>query len=320
MDSIGHDSVRKKISFVVPCYNEEDNIKEMAHALTTLASDSLTAYDYEIIFADNCSQDGTRNIIREECARDKRIKAIFNTRNFGQFNSVYHAMCQATGDAVIFFPCDFQDPIELLPEFVKAWEEGHSVVCGIKVTSDENRVMRALRTLYYRLIKKMSSVDQIEHFTGFGLYDKSFVKVLRDLDDPMPYLRGIVAELGPADRKDIEYRQNKRRAGKSHYRLYDLYDEAMLGFTSYTKVGMRLATIVGAFFSVASIVAAFLYLVLKLLNWDMFPGGTVPTLLSVLVLGSVQLLFIGILGEYVVNINTRMMKRPLVIEECRINF
>ena len=207
----------------------------------------------------------------------------------------------------------------MIPKLVAEWENGYKIVSAIKTTSKENKIMRFLRTCYYKLIKKMSDVEQIEHFTGFGLYDRSFIDVLRDLDDPTPFLRGIVAELG-FKRKDIPYEQQRRRAGKTHNNWYSLYDAAMLSFTSYTKIGLRIATLLGFFVAALSLLAAFVYLILKLVFWDRFAAGMAPLLLAVLVLGSIQLFFIGLLGEYVLSINKRIMKRPLVIEEERINF
>ena len=215
--------------------------------------------------------------------------------------------------------CDFQDPLELIPRFIQEWEKGYKIVCGIKTSSKENKIMRFLRTCYYKIIRKMSDVDQIEHFTGTGLYDRSFIQVLKDLDDPTPFLRGIVAEMG-YKRKDIPYEQQKRRAGQTHNNWFTLYDAAMLSFTSYTKVGLRIATIAGFVMAFVSIIVALVYLILKLVYWERFVAGVTPILLAVLVLGSVQLFFIGFLGEYVLSINKRMMKRPLVIEEERINF
>lgn len=309
----------KKISIVIPCYNEVENVGPISQAVIEQMAASLPEYDYDILFIDNDSTDGTRDQLRLICAGDKRVKAIFNAKNFGQFNSPYYAMCQTDGDCAITLCCDFQDPVEMIPKFVQEWEKGYKIVCGIKTASEENRFIRWLRTRYYKTIRKMSDVEQIEHFTGFGLYDCSFIQVLRELDDPTPFLRGIVAELGP-NRKDIEYTQPKRRAGKTHNDFFTLYDAAMLSFTSYTKSGLRIATIVGLFMSALSLLAAIVYFILKLIWWDTFPAGSIPVLLAVLVLGSMQLFFIGLVGEYVMNMNTRIMKRPLVIEEERLNF
>lgn len=309
----------KKISILIPCYNEEDNVVPMSEAVVRLFEEKLTEYDYEILFIDNDSSDHTRLLLREICGKNKRIRAIFNARNFGQFNSPYYGMCQTTGDCTVAMCCDFQDPVEMIPQFIQEWENGYKIVCGIKTTSKENKIMRFLRSCYYKIIKRMSDVDQIEHFTGFGLYDRSFIQVLRELDDPTPFLRGIVAELGYR-RKDIPYEQQKRRAGKTHNNWFTLYDAAMLSFTSYTKAGLRIATVLGFAMASVSMLVALLYLILKLLYWEMFVAGMAPILLAVLVFGSVQLFFIGFLGEYVLSINKRMMRRPLVIEEERINF
>ncbi len=309
----------KKISLLVPCYNEKENVVPMSEALTKVLVSRLSGYDYEIIFIDNHSTDGTRDLLEKLCEKDKKIKAIFNCRNFGQFNSPYYGMLQATGDCVVTICADFQDPVELVPEFIKAWEDGYKIVCGIKTSSKENKLMRLMRTCYYKIIKKMSSTQQIEHFTGFGLYDRSFIEVLRGLHDPTPFLRGIVAELGP-ERKEIEYVQAKRRAGKTHNNFYSLYDAAMLSFTSYTKVGLRIATFSGLIVGAVSVIIGLVYLILKLAFWDSFPMGMAPVLIGMCFLGAVQLFFIGFLGEYILNINTRVMNRPLVVEEKRLNF
>ena len=307
------------ISVMVPCFNEEDNVVPMSEAIINVFEQDLPQYDYELLFIDNCSTDRTQELLRGLCAQNSRIRAIFNAKNFGQFNSPYYGICQTSGDCTIAICCDFQDPVEMIPKFVAEWENGYKIVCGIKSSSRENRFVYFLRSCYYRMIKRMSQVEQIEHFTGFGLYDKSFVDVMRNLDDPTPFLRGVVAELG-FKRKDIEYTQARRRGGKSKNNWYSLYDAAMLSITSYTKAGLRLATFSGFILSFLSIVAAIVYLILKLIYWNRFPAGTVPILLAVLIFGSIQLFFIGLLGEYVLTVNTRSMKRPLVVEEERINF
>ncbi|MDR1765758.1 MAG: glycosyltransferase family 2 protein [Lachnospiraceae bacterium] len=309
----------KLISILIPCFNEKENVGPMASAVTEIMESQLPGYDYELVFIDNDSTDGTREIIRGLCGGNPKIKAIFNARNFGQFNSPYYGLLQVHGDCVIEMVADFQDPVELIPQYVRAWEEGYKIVIGIKASSKENKLMYALRSLYYRLIRKLSDVEQIEHFTGSGLYDREFVEVLRSLDDPTPFLRGIVAELG-YKRKEIPYEQPNRRAGKTHNNLYRLYDAAMLSFTSYTKVGLRLATVFGAICCALSMVIGIVYLVMKLIWWDRFPAGMAPLLIGMFFLGSVQIFFIGMVGEYVLTINSRMMKRPLVIEEERVNF
>lgn len=309
----------KTISIVVPCFNEEENVVPMSEAVIGIFNKELPDYDYELIFIDNDSQDKTRPLLRKLCENNPNIKAIFNAKNFGQFKSPYYGLLQATGDCGILVAADFQDPVEMIPKFVKEWENGYKIVSGIKTSSKENKIMYFLRTCYYKMIKKLSDVEQIEHFTGFGLYDKKFIQVLRDLDDPTPFLRGIVAELGYR-RKDIPYEQPKRKAGKSSNNFYRLYDGAMLSITSYTKAGLRLATFFGSICSVISMGIAIIYLVMKLIYWDMFIAGTAPILIGMFVLGSIQLFFIGLLGEYILTINSRVMKRPLVVEEERINF
>ncbi len=311
---------KKKISIVIPTYNEEENVAAMAEAVTKMFDTCLADYDREIIFIDNCSKDGTREIIQDICKRDKRIKAILNAKNFGQFNSPYYGLLQTSGDCAVLLAADFQDPVELIPRFVSEWETGdYNIVCGIKTSSRENRIVYALRSLYYKAIKKMSDVEQIEHFTGFALYDKSFIETLRKLSDPKPFLRGIVAELG-GRRKEIEYEQPLRRAGKTHNNWYSLYDAAMLSFTSYTKIGLRLATFAGFGVAVVSVIMGIIYLILKLLYWNRFAAGLAPILIGMFFLGAVQLMFIGFMGEYIMSINSRVMNRPLVVEERRINF
>lgn len=310
---------KKVISVMIPCYNEVENVGPISKAVIKIIEEKLPAYDYELVFIDNDSSDGTRDILRRICSENKKIKAIFNAKNFGQFNSPYYGLCQTTGDCTVFMCCDFQDPVEMIPQFIEKWEAGYKIVCAIKTSSRENKIMRFLRTCYYKTIQKMSDIEQIEHFTGFGLYDKSFIEVLKNLDDPTPFLRGVVAELG-YKRIDIPYEQQKRAAGKTHNNWATLYDAAMLSFTSYTKIGLRIATIIGFGLSAVSLLVALIYLVLKLIFWDRFVAGMIPILLAVCILGSVQLFFIGLLGEYVLSMNKRIMNRPLVIEEERLNF
>lgn len=309
----------KKISVLIPCYNEVENVVPMSEAVVKILTEELSQYDYELVFIDNCSTDGTREKLEEICENNKKVKAIFNVTNFGQFNSPFYGMCQTTGDCTISMCCDFQDPVEMLPQFVKEWESGYKIVSAIKTSSKENPFIRLLRTIYYKMIRNMSNVKMIEHFTGFGLYDRTFIELLKQLDDPMPFLRGIVAEYG-FSRKEIEYQQAKRRAGKTKNNFYTLYDAAMLSITSYTKVGLRLATILGFVSSGLSLLIALVYLILKLVNWYDFQAGYAPMIIGIYVLGSLQLFFIGLLGEYILNINSRVIHRPLVVEEKRINF
>lgn len=309
----------KKVSILIPCYNEQENVRPMSEAIVDLFEKQLTQYDYELLFIDNDSSDQTRPILREICKNNEHIKAIFNAKNFGQFNSPYYGMLQTTGDCTISMVCDFQDPVELIPQYLEAWEQGYKIVIGIKTSSKENPIMYHLRSVYYKMIKKFSDVEQIEHFTGSGLYDKDFIQVLRDLKDPTPFLRGIVAELG-YKRKEIPYEQPERRAGKTHNNFLRLYDAAMLSFTSYTKIGLRMATFLGMGCGAISAVIGLIYLIMKLVLWDTFAAGMAPVLIGMLFLGSVQLFFLGFIGEYVLSINQRVMNRPLVIEEERINF
>lgn len=310
---------KKLISVVLPCFNEEKNVEKISNDIVNLFKKKLSKYSYEIIFIDNDSKDNTRSILRKMCKKNKNIKVILNAKNFGQFNSPYYALLQSSGDAVVSMASDFQDPVDMIPKFIDAWEEGYKIAIGVRKTSTDNFVLRTLKKIYYDLIDKFSNVDQIKMFTGFGIYDKKFIEVLRKLDDPTPFLRGIVAELG-FKRKEIPFEQGKRVAGKTSNSFYSLYDAAMLSFTSYTKIGLRIATFVGAVAFCISFIVAIIYLIMKLVWWDRFQAGMIPVLLGMLFLGSVQILFIGIVGEYVLAINQRSMKRPLVVEEERINF
>ena len=309
----------KKISIVIPTYNEIDNIALLVSELTEILEKELSNYNYEIIVIDNYSTDGTRDEIRKLCALNKNVKGILNAKNFGQLNSPFYGITQITGDAVILMCADFQDPPRMILNFVKEWENGYKIVIGIKNKSKESKFMYLARTMYYKMIDKMADIKHIEHFTGFGLYDQKFIDVLRRLDDPTPYLRGIVAELG-FTRKEIPYEQQQRKFGKTKNNFFSLYDVGMLGITSYTKIILRLATFIGFFVGVISFFLSIIYLILKLIYWDSYPVGTAPILIGMFFLGSLQLFFIGILGEYIMNINTKVLKRPLVVEEERINF
>ena len=310
---------RKKVSILIPCFNEEENVVPMSNAVVEMFEKQLPQYDYELLFIDNDSRDNTRPLLRQICKQNPKVKAIFNAKNFGQFNSPYYGILQTSGDCVISMVCDFQDPLELIPQYLEAWEEGYKIVIGVKSKTKEGLIMRGCRTLYYKLLHKMSQVDIIEHFTGSGLYDRDFVEVLRDLKDPTPFLRGIVAELGYR-RKEIPYEQPKRRAGKTHNNFFTLYDAAMLSFTSYTKTGLRLATFLGMLLAFGSFMVGMVYLILKLCYWDRFDAGTAPLLIGIFFIGSILLFFMGLMGEYIISINQRVMNRPLVIEEERINF
>ncbi len=310
---------KKKVSVLIPCYNEEENVVPMSNAIQEMFEQNLPQYDYELLFIDNASSDNTRPLLREICKRNRHVKAIFNAKNFGQFNSPYYGMLQTSGDCVISMVCDFQDPVDMIPKYLAAWEDGFKIVIGIKTASKENKLMYWMRSMYYKFVKKFSDVEQIQHFTGSGLYDREFIEVLRNLNDPTPFLRGIVAELG-FTRKEIEYEQPKRRAGKTHNNFYTLYDAAMLSITSYTKIGLRICTFVGAFIAMMSIIVGIVYLVLKLINWDSFEAGMAPLIILMSFLGAVQIFSIGFMGEYIMSMNKRIMNRPLVVEEERLNF
>ena len=309
---------KKKISIMIPMYNEEENASAIINAVKDELKKSCSAYDYEILVIDNKSKDNTRNIIRQECAKDPNVHAIFNMKNFGQFNSPYYGIINCSGDCVITICADFQDPVELIPKMVEKWEEGNKVICMVKSKSEESKIVYLARGIYYSLIKKMSDTEQIKQFTGFGLYDKTFVDVLRQLKDPTPFIRGVVAEYAP-DHLEMTYTQPQRKAGKTHNNFFTLFDAAMLSFTSYTN-GLRIATFLGMFIAFVCFIIGLVYLILKLINWNSFDAGQAPLLLSVFFLGGVQLVFLGFLGEYVMSMNKRVINRPLVIEEERINF
>lgn len=308
-----------KISIVIPTFNEEENIIPVTHAVCDEIAINLPDYDYEIIIIDNNSQDNTRPLIRQLCRNNHKIKAIFNENNFGPDNSPYYGLLQAQGDCAILFCADFQDPVEMIHKLVHKWEEGYAVVMAVKTESQENKIIRFLRTAYYRLIKKISNTEIIEHFTGFGCYDQKFLNVLKRIDDPVPFLRGVVAEFA-GNRCSIPYEQQKRRAGVSHIRFFTLYDMAMRSFTSYTKIGLRMASFLGYIIAAVSFLIAVVYFVKKLFNWDAFAFGVPVILIGMFFLGAVQLIFLGFIGEYILTINQRLMHRPLVIEKERINF
>ncbi|MDO4490603.1 MAG: glycosyltransferase [Lachnospiraceae bacterium] len=309
----------KTITVVVPTYNEEGNIQGTYDRLRHVFETQLPQYRLEILYIDNLSTDRTRAKICSLAEQDDRVKAIFNARNFGYSRSIYYGLSQATGDAAVLMNADMQDPPEVIPEMVRKWEEGSKVVVGIKNKSRESRILYFIRQVYYRFIKKISEIEHIEQYDGFGLYDQSFIRVLREVRDSNPYLRGIVSELGFC-RSEVYYEQDVRKAGKTKFNFFRLYDVAMLGITSYSKVFMRLATFSGLIIGSLSIATAIFTLVRKLLFWSKFPIGTAAISIGVFFFGGIQLFFIGIIGEYISNINIRVMGRPLVVEERRINF
>lgn len=312
------DSFKKNnITILVPTFNESGNINEVFRRVSNVLNN--LSYKWEILFIDNCSTDSTRNEIEKLCSEEKNVKAIFNSNNFGFVRSQFYGLTQAEGDAVIVMAADLQDPPEVIPEFLKKWEAGYKVVIGVKRTSRENPFIFMVRKVYYALLSRISDIEHIRQFNGFGLYDKSFVEVLRKIRDPLPYLRGMVAEFAPK-RTQVLYDQLRRNVGHTHFRFLTLYDVAMLGITSYSKVLMHLCTIVGGLLSVFCILYSVFVLICKLFSWNFFPPALASLQLGVFVLGSINLFFIGLVGEYIVNMNIRVMGHPLVIEEKRLNF
>ena len=310
---------KKLISVVVPTYNEQENVVPLTDTLVKIFTEELPEYNYEIIFIDNHSKDNTKALIRQICSENPNVKAIFNARNFGQMRSPVYGFKQAYGDCVVRLNADFQDPPSLIPTFVREWEKGYKIVIGIKEKTEEGFFMAFVRRQYYKFLRKITDIGHIENFTGFGLFDKAFVDVVRNIHDPMPYFRGMVAEFG-FEYKTILYQRPNRRAGKSKNHLYTLYDVAMIGITSYSKVMLRLASFLGFIIGGLSFLVALVYFIMKLVHWDWFRSGIAPLVIGVFFLGGVQLFFIGLLGEYVLAINSRVLDRPLVVEEERLNF
>lgn len=310
---------KKLISIVVPCFNEEDNILLMITKIRSLMESVGDRYDFEMIIIDNDSEDKSVEIIKQECSSDKRVKLIVNSRNFGWIRSPYHGLLQAKGDAVAYLAADFQDPPELILEFLKKWEEGYKIAIGVKAQSEESAAMFAIRKLYYSFIDKISNNKLFKNFTGFGLYDKRIIEILNQFEDPYPYFRGLISEVG-FKKAILTFEQPTRKRGISASNFYALYDVAMLGITSYSKVPLRIATFAGFIMSALSFLVALVYLGMKLTYWYDFPAGNAPTVIGIFFFASVQLLFIGILGEYIGSIHTLVQKRPLVIEKERINF
>jgi glycosyltransferase involved in cell wall biosynthesis len=309
---------RKHISIVTPCYNEEGNVRALYEAVRQVFA-GLGHYTYEHIFIDNASKDATLAILKDIAREDRNVKVIANARNFGHIRSPYHGLLQATGDAVILLVADFQDPPALIADFLAKWTEGYKIVLGVKVEADESRLMYAVRSCYYGLVSRLADVELTRQFTGFGLYDRRIIEILRQIDDPCPYFRGLVADIGFESYK-VPYRQPRRRRGITKNNFYSLYDLAMLGITNHSKVPLRLATMAGFLMSGVSLLLALGYLVAKLVFWDWLTVGVAPILISLFFFSSVQLFFIGIIGEYLGAIHTQVQKRPLVIEQERINF
>ena len=311
--------IRKLITILTPTFNEEDNV---AFLISKVEEQILKfpGYDFEHIFVDNASVDNTVEILRNISLSKKHIKVIVNAKNFGHIRSHFHAFIDCKGDAVINLVADFQDPIELISEFILKWEKGNKLVLGIKKSSKENKIMFFIRSVFYNILNKVSDTQNLlRNFTGFGLYDKTFLDVLRKLEDPYPYFRGLISEFG-YDIFTIEYSQPKRMAGKTKNNFFTLYDMAMLGFTNHSKLPLRLAAFIGFFSAIISLFVAIGYFVYKIMYWETFQAGTAPMVIGVFFFSSVQLFFIGIIGEYIGAINTHVRKRPYVVERERINF
>ncbi|MGD0281083.1 MAG: glycosyltransferase family 2 protein [Dissulfurispiraceae bacterium] len=308
----------KLISVVTPCYNEEENVEEVYSQVKEVFA-RLPGYRYEHVFIDNASRDRTVSILREIAKKDKNVKIIVNAKNFGHNRSPYYAMLQVQGDAVITLVSDLQEPPSMIGDFIRKWEEGYKIVMAIRKKRKENPFMYMIRKLYYNLIGRIAETEHIKNFTGFGLYDKSFVDILRRLDEPAPYFRGLVAELGQ-ERFEIEFEQPARKRGKSNNNFYILYDMAMLGFVNHSKVPLRLASFTGFICAFLSLLVAIGYLIYKLVFWQEFQLGIAPLVVGFFFFMSVQLFFIGMVGEYIGAIYTQVRKRPLVIEKERVNF
>jgi len=310
--------MQKLISIVTPCFNEEENVREVYQQVKDVFA-QIPAYRYEHIFIDNASTDKTVSILREIAKNDFNVKVIINSRNFGAARSPYHALLQSRGDATIVVMADLQDPPPLIKDLVKKWEEGYKLVLAVKEKSEESSIMFAIRQFYYNLYNKVSNIQIITNYCGFGLYDKAILDILRKLDDPYPDLRSLLGEIG-FERAFLTYSQPIRKKGKSKNNFYNLYDQAMLGITSDSKIPLRLASFIGFSVSLLSLLVAIGYLVYKLLYWQNFQLGIAPLVIGIFFFGGVQLLFLGVIGEYIGAIFTQVKKRPLVIEKERINF
>lgn len=308
----------KTITVVTACYNEEENIAEVYRQVKQVFAEKLPQYQYEHLFIDNASKDKTVDILREIAAQDKQVKVIGNTRNFGHIRSPFHALIQAKGDAVISLVADLQDPPSLIPELVAQWEKGTKMVLAVKAQSSETPLMWIVRKAFYEFISRLSDIELTKNHTGFGLYDQVVIQKLREIGDPYPYFRGLISDLG-YDSVKVPYHQPVRKRGITKNNFYTLYDMAMLGITNHSKVPLRLATMTGFAMAFLSFLVALGYLVYKLIYWDRFTVGTAPVAIGLFFFASVQLFFIGIIGEYIGSIHTQVMKRPLVVEKERIN-
>ncbi|MGD9153189.1 MAG: glycosyltransferase family 2 protein [Gammaproteobacteria bacterium] len=308
----------KLITFVSPCYNEEGNVAELYRQIKQEMS-KFPQYKYEFIFIDNNSQDNTVKILKEIAAQDKNVKIIVNSRNFGHIRSPYYALMQAQGDAVVLICADLQDPPNLIGDFIQKWEEGYKIVKAVKEDCEESWLMRLTRKSFYSIINRLSGLPLTKNYYGYGLYDKKIIETLRKINDPYPYFRGLISDIG-FEHAEVMFRKPGRKRGITKNNFYTLYDLAMLGIVNYSKVPLRLATMFGFLMAGLSLLIAFLYIVLKILFWNFFPAGMAPMLIAIFFFSSVQLFFIGILGEYIGCIHTQVQNHPLVVEKERINF
>lgn len=309
----------KKISIMTACYNEEENIAEVYSQVKAVFTGQLPEYQYEHVFIDNASEDTTVEILREIATNDSNVKVIVNARNFGHIRSPFHGMIQCSGDAVISIVADLQDPPEMIVDFIRKWEEGYKIVIGVKEQSYEAQWMFKLREAYYRLLHKLSEVEIFKGFTGFGLYDKKIIDFMREFDDPYPFFRGLIAEIGFKAAK-IPYTQPARPRGISKNNFYSLYDMGILGIINNSKVPLRIATFLGFLLSFVSFMTAIVYTIVKLFNWDSMPLGMAPLVIGGAFMFGIVLFFLGIIGEYIGAIYTQILKRPRVFESERINF
>lgn len=308
----------KLISVVTPCFNEKDNIQEIYQTVKGIFS-NLTQYRYEHIFIDNSSVDNTIDILKEIALNDSNVKLIINTRNFGWIRSPFYGLLQASGDAVICMAADFQDPPCLIKEFIGKWEKGFKIVIGTKSQSEESFFKFSIRKLYYQFSDKIADLKLIKNFTGFGLYDKSVIHIMREFNDPYPYLRGMISEIG-FDTAQIQFKQPKRKRGFSSSTFFKLYDVAMLGITTHSKLPLRIMSCVGFIFAFTSMLITIFYVFAKIFFWNKFPLGLAPILIGSFFFFSLQMFFIGLIGEYIASIHHQVLKRPLVIEKERVNF
>lgn len=309
---------RKLVSIVAGCYNEEENIEELYSRITAVMQ-KWTQYDYEILLIDNASEDKTVEVIKRIAATDQHLKAIVNVRNFGHIRSPYHALLTAQGDAVIGMASDLEDPPELIDDYLRHWTDGYKIAIGVRRKSEETGLMPLLRKSYYRLIKEMSSIDQVENFTGFGLYDKAVMDILRDIQDPYPYFRGLICEIG-FPRAEVPFDKQVRKRGLSKGTFLIYLDSALLGIVNHSRAPLRLATLLGIVMSSLAFLMSFYYLVRKLIAWDEFQLGLAPLIGGLFFFMGVMFVLIGLMGEYIGLLVTHIVKRPMVVEKERVNF